>query len=75
MTNEEIFTIIKEMFSCSNYNKIMKLGNILKSNNVIIKDLNNKLVIYNNNKRIIIPTIGKGTDRKYLFKKSKVDNI
>lgn len=74
MTNEEVFSKIDEMFHCLNHNKIMKIGRELKDCNVTIKDLNTKLIVYNNNDRIIVPTIGKGMQRKYLFNKSRIDN-
>ena len=74
MTNEEIFLKMEEMFHCTNHNRIMKLGKELIDENVIIKDLNTRLVIYNNNDRIIVPTIGKGKQRKYLFAKYKIEN-
>lgn len=75
MTNEEVFQSIKEMFSEKNYNSMMRIGKKLKDNKVEIKDLNTKLIVYNNDERIIVPTIGKGMNRKYLFSKSKVEKF
>ena len=72
LTPEDVFKIMAEMFSSNNHNKMMKLGKKLKNNNIEIKDLNTKLIVYNNGTRIIVPTIGKGINRKYLFGNSKV---
>lgn len=74
MTNEEVFVVIKEMFQSTTYSNMMRAGKKLKTNNVEVKDLNTKLVIYNNGDRIIVPTIGKGISRKYLFDKHKIIN-
>lgn len=75
MTNEEVFAVMKEMFDSRNYNKMLRLGNLLKKNNVEIRDLNTKLIVYNGGDRLIIPTTGKGMDRKYMFDKYKIENI
>lgn len=72
MTNEEVFDTIKEMFFASTYTIVKRAGKKLKDNNVEIRDLNTKLVIYNNGNRIIVPTIGKGAQRKYLFNKHRI---
>lgn len=73
MNNEEIFDCIKKMLNSNNYHFRMRIGKLLVKNNVKIKDLFNKLVIYNgNNEKIIVPTLGKGVDRKYLFNKHKI---
>ena len=57
MTNEEVFDTIKEMFFAPTYTIVKRAGKKLKDNNVEIRDLNTKLVIYNNGNRIIVPTI------------------
>ena len=75
MTNEEVFLKIDELVHSFNNNKIMKIGRELKESNVTIKDLNTRLIVYNNNDRIIIPTIGKGKNRKYLFAKHRIENV
>lgn len=72
MTNEEVFDTIKEMFFAPTYTIVKRAGKKLKDNNVEIRDLNTKLVIYNNGNRIIVPTIGKGSQRKYLFNKHRI---
>lgn len=72
MTNEEVFDTIKEMFFATTYTIVKRAGKKLKDNNVEIRDLNTKLVIYNNGSRIIVPTIGKGSQRKYLFNKHRI---
>ena len=74
MTNEEVFNTIKDMFNSPTYSGQMRAGKKLKNNNVEIRDLNTKLIIYNNGNRIIVPTIGKGSDRKYLFNKHRIAN-
>lgn len=74
MTNEEVFQTMKEMFDSSTYSAMMRAGKKLKANNVEIRDLSTKLIVYNNGERIIIPTIGRGTERKYLFNKSRIAN-
>ena len=73
MTNEEVFKTISEMFSAVNYSSAKRAGKKLKDNNVDIKDLNTKLIIYNNGERIIVPTLGRGTNRKYLFNKHRIE--
>lgn len=73
MSNEEVFEMIKIMFDKnSNYNEKIRIGKKLKDNNIIIKDLNSKIIIYNQKQRLIVPTIGKGYERKYLFDKFKI---
>lgn len=74
MSNEEVFELMKEMFANSNYNVKMRIGKKLRDNDILIKDLNSKIVVYNQGKRLIIPTISRGCDRKYLFDKAKITN-
>lgn len=74
MTNEEVFQTMKEMFDSLTYSAMMRAGKKLKENNVEIRDLSTKLIVYNNGERIIVPTIGSGKKRKYLFNKSRIAN-